>query len=61
MAYIPGIHIDMEIPKTVRQNVVYMPFWIKEKGIGVWDFKGKGMQFTGRWKRIKVFGKQMFW
>lgn len=32
----------MKIPKTVRQNEVYMPFWAMEKGAGVWDFKGKG-------------------
>lgn len=30
----------MEIPKMGRQNKVYMLFWIKERKVGVWDFKG---------------------
>ena len=36
-----GIHVDVGIPKAVRQNEVYVWVWTEEKGRGVWDFKGR--------------------
>ena len=39
-SYLWGIHVSTPIPKTVRQNEVYMSFWTKEKkGDEVWDSK----------------------
>ena len=32
--------MDMEIPK-IGKNEVCMSFWTKEKGVEVWDFRGK--------------------
>lgn len=41
ISYVQGIHADMEIPKTVWQNEIYLSFWTKKTGVGVLDFKGK--------------------
>ena len=41
IASIWGIHTDMGIPKTIRQNEVSVSSQTKEKGAGVWDFRGK--------------------
>ena len=44
----------MNIPKTVRQNLVYMSFWTKEKGgTRVLDFKSKNRGFAGNWERAE--------
>ena len=44
----------MEIPKTVKQNEAHMSFWAKEKGRGIWDFKGK------EWNSQEDEKEQMF-
>ena len=48
-----------EIPKTVRQNEVYMSFRSKEKRVGVWDFKGKE-GYSREDEKEQMFGKQIF-
>lgn len=43
-----GKHINMKIPKTVRQHWVYKKFSDKEeKEGGVLDFQSENGQFTG--------------
>ena len=37
--YVQGIHKDMEIPKRIGQNEVYLSSGTKEKWVGVRDFK----------------------
>lgn len=40
-----GIHINVKIAKTVRQNEVYMSFWTKEWEIGSSSVDGKEQTF----------------
>ena len=39
-----AVFTKVNYPK-IRQNEVYMSFWTEEKGIGIWDSKGKEGNF----------------
>lgn len=49
----------MEIPETVKQNEGYRSSWTKEKGVEVWDVKGKKYNLQED-EKGEMFGKQKF-
>lgn len=53
-------HISIWDQRQSGSRALYIiPSWAKELGVGVWDFKQRGKQFTGSCEK-QMFDKQKF-